>query len=477
MPLATRGRIPLVCVDYHTSDYVLHSGTGEDFQRIEFGVDEVMDAEPVGVKDPMYKVSSTLNPQAPEFILGCQASQKAVPTAMPVSDVPDGSDFNSVDCPDSEPSAMDSAQAGQELDGMGGGLGQRERKKKKKRPPGYYNYLEGSGSSNSSSGGMVVADGPLGSGLVNGHSLGTPSLTSEDMNPEGLSGAEHGTPSPTTTPSASIAPAPAPTTSPTPTATTAPAHQRTCASPDESSLDLTSGAPSSSSDGGNNAASSSSSSSSSSQSGAVADGRRTAEQPPERPELLVGGGHSPCPTSPPPPMLVAAASPLAAAAATTEEGEEESIVDNGVANGLAGPSSTDGLEDSSEAGEAAQSSHPAASAAAAPPAGAQSPAEQVQASAVPVAPAANPPKSWASLFHNSKPLPGSPQAYVEVKNVPAVTATSPAAAEVPEKAGEVREGPVPVAEDPMAPKLAGNVLKSALVVHRKFLFCRFKNML
>lgn len=458
MPLATRGHVPLIYVGCHTSDFLLPPRTGEDFQRIEFGVDEVMDAEPVGVKDPLYKVSSTLNPQAPEFILGCQASQKAMPTALSEPDVPDGSDFNSVDCPDSEPSAMDNAQAGQELDGVGGSLGQRERKKKKKRPPGYYNYLEGSGgSSNSSSGGMVVADGPLGSGLVNGHSLGTPSLTSEDTNPEGLSGAELGTPSPTTTPSASITPAPVPTTTPAPTATAAaaPAHQRTCASPDESSLDLTSSAPSSSSDGGNNTASSSSSSSSSSQSGAVADGRRTAEQPPERPELLVGVGHSPCPTSPPPPMLVAAASPLAAAAVTTEEGEEESVVDNGVANGLAGPSSADVLEDSSEAVEAPQSSPSAASAP--PAASAQSPSEQVQVSAVPVAPAANPPKSWASLFHNSKPLPGGPQAYVEVKNVPAVTATSPTAAEVPEKAGEVREGPVPVAEDPMAPKLAGNV--------------------
>ncbi len=54
--------------------------TGEDYQHIEFGVDEVMNAEPVAVKDSLYKVSSTLNPQAPEFILGCQQSQKALPT-------------------------------------------------------------------------------------------------------------------------------------------------------------------------------------------------------------------------------------------------------------------------------------------------------------------------------------------------------------------------------------------------------------
>ena len=56
---------------------------------------------------------------------------------------------------------------------------------------------------------------------------------------------------------------------------------------------------------------------------------------------------------------------------------------------------------------------------------------------------------------------------MEVKNVPAVTASSPAAAEVPEKAGEVRESPVPMSEDPMAPKLAGNVQGGACVAHSK----------
>ncbi|XP_012670354.1 ubiquitin carboxyl-terminal hydrolase 10 isoform X2 [Clupea harengus] len=428
---------------------ISHS-SGEDFQHIEFGVDEVMDSEPVGV-NPMYKVSSTLNPQAPEFILGCQPSQKAMPTAMPEPDVPDGTDFNSMDCQDSEPSAMDSAQACQEMDGMGGSLGQRERKKKKKRPPGYYNYLEGSGGSHSSG---AMSDGPLSSGLVNGHSLGTPSLTSEDTSPEGLSGAELGTPSPTTTPSVASA-----TTTTTPTA--APAHQRTCASPDESGADE-SGAASSSSDGNNAASSSSSSSSSSSQSGAVADGRRTAEQPAERPELLVGGGHSPCPTSPPP-LLADAASPLAAATAATTEEKEEEVTDSGVANGLAGPGSADGHEDDSGAG--APQSSPAL---AVPPAGAQPLAEQPAAPAAPtapVAPSANPPKSWASLFKNSKPLPGGPQAYVEVKNVPAVTASSPAAAEVPEKAGEVRESPVPMSEDPMAPKLA-ELIENVKLIHK-----------
>ena len=84
-------------------------------------------------------------------------------------------------------------------------------------------------------------------------------------------------------------------------------------------------------------------------------------------------------------------------------------------------------------------------------------AEQTPSPAPLAAPAANPPKSWASLFHNSKPLPGGPQGFVEVKNVVEVVAPSPATPEQPEKAGEVKESPVHVSEDPMAPKLAGSV--------------------
>uniref|UniRef100_A0A8C5FEB9 Ubiquitin carboxyl-terminal hydrolase n=1 Tax=Gadus morhua TaxID=8049 RepID=A0A8C5FEB9_GADMO len=96
------------------------SQSTEDYQPIAFGVDEVMDTTPIGVKDPLFKVSSTLNPQAPEFILGCPSTQSSLQ-----ADCQDGPD-------------------GQDMDGMSGGLGPRERRKKKKRPPGYYNYLEGS---------------------------------------------------------------------------------------------------------------------------------------------------------------------------------------------------------------------------------------------------------------------------------------------------------------------------------------------
>uniref|UniRef100_A0A8C2KIS7 ubiquitinyl hydrolase 1 n=1 Tax=Cyprinus carpio TaxID=7962 RepID=A0A8C2KIS7_CYPCA len=323
---------------------VSHS-SGEDYQHIEFGVDEVMNAEPVAVKDSLYKVSSTLNPQAPEFILGCQPSQKALPTATAVADSPDGADFESLCCSNSETSVLGGHQACSEMDGVSGGLGQR--KKKKKRPPGYYNYLEGCNSTG------VGTDGVGASGLVNGHTPNAPLMGSEDM--------------------------------------TAPlSHQRTCVSPDNSTLDLTSGAASLSD---RNGAASLSTSSSSSQSSGVAQSARTAEQHAEPPAL-----ESPSASSVTPLSLDAEVQPLVS------------------------PS---------------------------PPA----------------APVANPLKSWASLFHNSKPLPGGPQAYVEVKSVPAVVAFPLAESELPEKANEVHEGPVPVSEDPMAPKLA-ELIEYVKVIHK-----------
>uniref|UniRef100_A0A4W5LM78 Ubiquitin carboxyl-terminal hydrolase n=1 Tax=Hucho hucho TaxID=62062 RepID=A0A4W5LM78_9TELE len=401
----------------------ISSSAGEDYQRIEFGVDEVMDLEPVGVKDPLFKVSSTLNPQAPEFILGCQPSQKVPQTATalsPAADVPDGN------CQDG--------------DGGPGSLGQRERKKKKKRPPGYYNYLEGSGPN---SGGI---DGPPGKGLVNGHSLSGPHLGSQDMVGKVSSGGGLSTSAPVTTAAAADS--------------LAAVNQRTCDSPDESSLDFTSGAASLSD--GKDASS------------GVAEGGRTAEQQPENmapesPELLGSGGHSPCPTSPPPPSVAVASPPATIATATTEE--EEETRDSGVANGLVEPHagiSADGHKEASEALEHPQQQAPAPSVepASSPDSEAQpAVAEQPKSPASPATPAANPLKSWASLFHNSKPLPGSPQAYVEVKNVVEVVAPSLAAVEQHEKAGEVKESPVHVSEDPMAPKLA-ELIENVKLIHK-----------
>lgn len=391
-------------------------------------MDEVINAEPVAVRDSLYKVSSTLNPQAPEFILGCQPSQKAFPTATPVADIPDGADFNSLCCDDSETSVHQSCS---DMDGVSGGLGQR--KKKKKRPPGYYNYLEGSSTG-------VATDGGGASGLVNGHTLNASLLGSEDMMGDMQAEAELIPPNSVTSTSST------PQTAPL-------SHQRTCESPDNSTLDLMSGAASLSDRNG--AASLSTSSSSSSQSSGVAQGGRTAEQHAESPALespvfLGNGGHRSSPPSPLPPAA-ALATPTTTIPATTDQREAEG---SGEANGLPETASAAGaadeLQDSSEMGEVQSSSSVT-------PLSLDSEVQPVVSPVPPSAPIANPPKSWASLFHNSKPLPGGPQAYVEVKSVPAVVEITPAASELPEKANEVHEGPVPVSEDPMAPKLAGKM--------------------
>uniref|UniRef100_A0A8C1RP77 ubiquitinyl hydrolase 1 n=1 Tax=Cyprinus carpio TaxID=7962 RepID=A0A8C1RP77_CYPCA len=417
---------------------VSHS-SGEDYQHIEFGVDEVMNAEPVAVKDSLYKVSSTLNPQAPEFILGCQPSQKALPTATAVADSPDGADFESLCCSNSETSVLGGHQACSEMDGVSGGLGQR--KKKKKRPPGYYNYLEGCNSTG------VGTDGVGASGLVNGHTPNAPLMGSEDMVGDVLSGAELISPNSVT--------------SSTSTPQTAPlSHQRTCVSPDNSTLDLTSGAASLSD---RNGAASLSTSSSSSQSSGVAQSARTAEQhaePPalESPVLLGNGGHSSSPPSPLPPAA-AVATLTATIPATTDEREAEG---SGEANGLPETASAAGaadrLQDPSETGEVQ-------SASSVTPLSLDAEVQPLVSPSPPAAPVANPLKSWASLFHNSKPLPGGPQAYVEVKSMPAVVAFPLAESELPEKANELHEGPVPVSEDPMAPKLA-ELIENVKLIHK-----------
>ncbi|XP_030018690.1 ubiquitin carboxyl-terminal hydrolase 10 isoform X5 [Sphaeramia orbicularis] len=422
------------------------SQSSEDYQRIEFGVDEVMDSKPIGVNDPLYKVSSTLNPQAPEFILGCQPAQKAQQTTPPAADVPDGTHFNSLDGPDSETSALDNHQACQDMDGVPGSLGQRERKKKKKRPPGYYNYLDPSTGANSSN----AADGTPMTALVNGHALGAPHHSAEEVDSKVLSGPELAGPAPvsTVTSVAAVKLAPTPTS-----------NQRTCDSPDDSSLDLTSGAASLS-DG----SIATCSSSSSSQSRGMTEGPRTADlQPdhlaPQSPELS-DTPHSPRSKSPLPPSAAAATPPVTTSVMTTEL-EAREVGDSGVANGIAEPDtpvSADGHKEDCESEEQAQQ---VSSDSAAQPAE----TDQAHSPATAAAPTANLPKSWASLFHNSKPLPGGPQAFVEVKNVVEVVAPSLATPEQLEKVGEVKEGPVHVSEDPMAPKLA-ELIENVKLIHK-----------
>uniref|UniRef100_A0A674MJA8 Ubiquitin carboxyl-terminal hydrolase n=1 Tax=Takifugu rubripes TaxID=31033 RepID=A0A674MJA8_TAKRU len=308
--------------------------SAEDYQRIEFGVDEVMDSESVGGKDQLYKVSSTLNPQAPEFILGCQPVQKALQASAPAADVPDETHFDSLDGPDSEASALDNHQTCQDMDGLPGSLGQRERKKKKKRPPGYYNYLDPSG--------VLEVDAD----------------TLAPQSPEPSDGSQ---------------------------------------SPNSKS---------------------------------------------------------------PLPALAGVASPPVAMSITTTELEGKGLADSGLANGLAEPDnldSTDGHKEDCESGEQPQHSSSDSG-------GQAAVAEQAHSPATPAAPNATLPKSWASLFHNSKPVPGGPQAFVEVKNVEVVS-PSLATPEQPEKVVELKNGPVHVSEDPMAPKLA-ELIENVKLIHK-----------
>uniref|UniRef100_A0A8C3AQI6 Ubiquitin carboxyl-terminal hydrolase n=1 Tax=Cyclopterus lumpus TaxID=8103 RepID=A0A8C3AQI6_CYCLU len=373
----------------------------KDYQRIEFGVDEVMDSKPAGLNDPLFKVSSTLNPQAPEFILGCQSAQKAQQTAPPADDVPDETHFNSLDGPDSEASGLDNLQACQDMDGLSGSLGQREKKKKKKRPPGYYSYLDPSAGNNSSS----AADGMLMTALVNGHAIGGPHHSAEDVDGKAFGAA--------------------------------------------------------SLSDGNNA---NSSSSSSSQSRGMTEGPRTADQQPDllapQSPKLSDTPHSPCSKSPLSPSA-AVATPSVATSITTTELEARELADFGVTNGLAESDtavSADEHKEDCESGEQAQQVSPESAA--------QSVVtEQAQSPVIPAAPAANLPKSWASLFHNSKPLPGGPQAFVEVKNVVEVMSPTLATPEQPEKVGEFKDGPVHVSEDPMAPKLA-ELIENVKLIHK-----------
>uniref|UniRef100_A0A665W6D9 Ubiquitin carboxyl-terminal hydrolase n=1 Tax=Echeneis naucrates TaxID=173247 RepID=A0A665W6D9_ECHNA len=387
----------------------------EDYQHIEFGVDEVMDSKAVGLNDPLYKVSSTLNPQAPEFILGCQSTQKTQQTAPPAADVPDGTHFNSLDGPDSEASTLDNHQACQDMDGLPGSLGQRERKKKKKRPPGYYNYLDPSTGSNNRA--ELSTLGPVS----------------------------------TTTSTADVAAAKF-----VPSSTS---NQRTCDSPDDSCFDLTSGAASLSD--GNNATSSSSSSS---QSRGMTEGPRTADEQPDHlaPQSPKLSDSPPSPRSKSPlPASAALATPSVATSMTTTELEGREEADSGVANGLAEretPVSADGHKEDCESGEHTPQASPDSDAQLAV-------TEQGHSPVISAAPTANLPKSWASLFHNSKPLPGGPQAFVEVKNVVEVVSPSLATPEQPEKVGEVKDGPIHVSEDPVAPKLA-ELIENVKLIHK-----------
>ncbi|KAH0500624.1 Ubiquitin carboxyl-terminal hydrolase 10, partial [Microtus ochrogaster] len=306
----------------------------QEHQRIEFGVDEVIKPSNGLPRAPSYSISSTLNPQAPEFILGCTTSKKT----------PDGIDkdenYSSVDqYPDSALTLENSSNVeGEALenDGSTGGLGQRERKKKKKRPPGYYSYLK-DGSDE------VISP----AALVNGHT------SSAVTNSVGVEDAEF---------MVDMLPSVMP---------------RTCDSP-QNPMDFIS---------------------------------------------------DPVPDSPFPRTLVANGKIL------------ESLGEDTAANGVE--------LHTEESPDLDPEKHES-----------QSPPADSALSASGAIPISQPAKSWASLFHDSKPSSSSPMAYVETKCSPPVP--SPLTSE---KQVEVKEGLVPVSEDPVAIKIA-ELLETVTLIHK-----------
>ncbi|NXS07377.1 UBP10 hydrolase, partial [Neodrepanis coruscans] len=337
---------------------------GEEYQRIEFGVNEVIETQPSVLNNTDYSISSTLNPQAPEFILSCAPAPKGPEDAL--AEPP----YNSIDCQFSGPSL---ALGGADADGLGGGLGQRERKKKKKRPPGYYSYLED------------VSDGAPPEALLNGHanSAGLHGLGGDD--------------------------------SELPGDVPALATPRTCGSP-ENSLDFPGG------------------------------GGRTAGQAEvcRLPHCEQFG----LPAEP------VRESPLRTALVQAYAGTDttESL---GLPNGQTLESSG---EDTAANGVELHTVESTDSDQAKPEEA--SPTTEAPAPLAGSGPVHQPAKSWASLFHNSKPSASTSVVYVETKYTP--PATSPL---VPEKQVEVKEGPVPVSEDPVAIKIA-EILENVRLIHK-----------
>lgn len=346
---------------------------GQEHQRIEFGVDEVIKSSDGLPRAPSYSISSTLNPQAPEFILGCTTSKKT----------PDGIDkdenYSSVDqYPDSALTLENSSNVeGEALenDGSTGGLGQRERKKKKKRPPGYYSYLK-DGSDE------VISP----AALVNGHA------SSAVTNSVGVEDAEF---------MVDMLPSVMP---------------RTCDSPQNPMDFISDPLPDS-------------------------PFPRTLGSDSRTAGLLEGchGTDFEQPCLPADSLLRTAVTQPYVGTDTTET---LAVANGKILESLGEDTAANGVELHTEE---SPDLDPAKSESQSPPA-------DSALSASGAIPISQPAKSWASLFHDSKPSSSSPMAYVETKCSPPVP--SPLASE---KQVEVKEGLIPVSEDPVAIKIAGTV--------------------
>lgn len=329
-------------------------------------MDEVIEPSEGLPRAPSYSISSTLNPQAPEFILGCTNSKKTS-DAIEKEETYSPTDQH----PASALPLANSSNAEAETlenDSGAGGLGQRERKKKKKRPPGYYSYLKDASEDSTSP-----------AALVNGHA------TSAGTNSEGVEDAEF---------MVDMLPSVMP---------------RTCDSP-QNPTDFIS------------------------------------DPVPDGPFPRTAGLHEGChdtdfeqPCLPADSLLRTAGTQPSAGTDTTEN---IAVTNGKILESSGEDTAANGVELHADEGADLDLAKPES----------QSPPAESALSASGAIPISQPAKSWASLFHDSKPSSSSPMAYVETKCSPPVP--SPLASE---KQMEVKEGLVPVSEDPVAIKIAGTV--------------------
>ncbi|CAK6436846.1 unnamed protein product [Pipistrellus nathusii] len=358
---------------------------GQEYQRIEFGVNEVIESNDTLQRTPNYSISSTLNPQAPEFILSCTTSKKTP------DDIDKEADYSSIDCqyPGSALDLDGSSNAEAEVlenDGTSGGLGQRERKKKKKRPPGYYSYLKDGCEGNIST-----------EALVNGHASLTilNRMCTEDV--ELMS-------------SMPLLRTP-----------------RTCSSPQDST-DFVSGAV----PGGSFPRAL--------DSDARTEGQPEGCQGPDFEQSCL-----PAEADRDSLLRTAVAHPYVG----TDTTENLGVTNGQILESLGEGSAANGMElhtvESTDSDPAKAES--------------TSPPTEALASVVGTTPVSQP-KSWASLFHDSQPSSSSPVASVETKY--SLPATSPL---VSEKQAEIKEGLVPVSEDPVAIKIA-ELLENVTLIHK-----------
>uniref|UniRef100_A0A9W3FJD1 Ubiquitin carboxyl-terminal hydrolase n=1 Tax=Camelus bactrianus TaxID=9837 RepID=A0A9W3FJD1_CAMBA len=360
---------------------------GQDYQRIEFGVNEIIEPNDTLPRTPNYSISSTLNPQAPEFILSCTTSKKT-------PDIDKEVNYSPSDCqyPGSALALDGSSNVEAEVleaDGVSGGLGQRERKKKKKRPPGYYSYLKDGNEVGTST-----------EALVNGHA--NPAVPN------------------------SVGPEDAELMGDLPPSGTL----RTCGSPQDSTDFVSDAVP-----GG-------------SFPGALDSEARTAGQPEgchgadfEQSCLPAEAGRDAL-------LRTAVAQPYCG----TDTTENLGVANGQILESLGEGTAANGVElhtvESTD-------SDPTKAESTSPPA-------DTLTSAVGTTPTSQPAKSWASLFHDSKPSSSSssPVASMETKYSPPTM--SPL---VPEKQAEIKEGLVPVSEDPVAIKIA-ELLENVTLIHK-----------